>query len=256
MLLPIVSSRKLMSRLILQKDKPFLGFIESFQKHEFSEYHSDICVYICEYNAEVFTSDIYEKLTFQEPSHIRKAVTKRRAEFLAGRLAAMVALESLNARDVSVSTGMHRNPIWPDGYVGSISHTSERAIAVVSQDHAVTFVGIDHEAIIPMNVATKIAPQILTSDEMQLYYQLSMSFTQFCTIIFSAKESLFKAIYPKVEMYINFSEARVTEICVTNKRFSIQLCSTLVSGELEVGKTFTGHLLSCGSFITTLISSN
>ncbi|MCG7497381.1 4'-phosphopantetheinyl transferase superfamily protein [Vibrio sp. Of7-15] len=256
MLLPIVSSRKLMSHLILQKEKPFSGFIESFQKHEFSEYHSGLSVYMCEYNTEMFSSDIYDKLTFQEPTHISKAVTKRRAEFLAGRITAMVALESLNARDVSVAVGMQRNPIWPEGYVGSISHTSKRAIAAVSPSHAATLVGIDYEEIIPINVATKIAPQILTSDELHLYYQLSMGFAQFFTIVFSAKESLFKAIYPKVEMYINFSEAKVTEICTAKKTFTIELCSTLLSDELEVGQVFKGHLLLDETSITTMICTS
>lgn len=256
MLLPIVSSRKLMSHLIFQKDDSFLGFIESFQQHEFSEYHSDICVYICEYNADMFSSDIYEKLTFQEPHHISQAVTKRRAEFLAGRITAMVALESLNARDLSVAIGMQRNPIWPEGYVGSISHTSKRAIAVVSPSHAATLVGIDYEEIIPINVATKLAPQILTSDELQLYYQLSMGFAQFFTIVFSAKESLFKAIYPKVEMYINFSEAKVTKICTVKKTFTIELCSTLLSDELEIGQAFQGYLLLDEESLTTMICTS
>lgn len=255
MLLPIVSSRKLTSHLILQKERPFSGFIESFQKHEFSEYHPDICVYICEYNADMFSSDIYEKLTFQEPHHISQAVKKRRAEFLAGRITAMVALESLNARDLSVAIGMQRNPIWPEGYTGSISHTSKRAIAVVSPSHAATLVGIDYEYIIPINVATKIAPQILTSDELQLYYQLSMDFAQFLTIVFSAKESLFKAIYPKVEMYINFSEAKVTDICRVKKIFTIELCSTLSPDVLDAGDVLKGHYISCSSFVTTLICS-
>lgn len=255
MLLPIVSSRKLTSHLVLEKEKPFVDFIESCRRHPFADYHPDIRVYACHYQAEKFCGDIYEKLTFEEPEHIRKAVTKRRAEFLAGRIAAMVALESLDAREVGVATGTHRNPIWPQGYLGSISHTSERALAVVAPEGSVTYLGIDHEAMIPMNVATKIAPQILNSDEMQLYYQLSIDFDQFCTIVFSVKESIFKAIYPKVERYINFSEARVTAVCTESHSFSVELCSTLLAGELEEGKVFKGHFISCDSFVTTLICS-
>lgn len=253
MLLPIVSSRKLTSHLVLEKEKPFVDFIESCRRHPFADYHPDIRVYACHYQAEKFCGDIYEKLTFEEPEYIRKAVTKRRAEFLAGRIAAMVALESLDAREVGVATGTHRNPIWPQGFLGSISHTSELALAVVAPEGSVTYVGIDHEAMIPMNVATKIAPQILNSDEMQLYHQLSIDFDQFCTIVFSAKESVFKAIYPKVERYINFSEARVTQICVEKQRFELELCSTLLRDELPAGKVFHGRLLICAHFITTLI---
>ncbi len=253
MLLPVVSSRKLMSHLLLEKETFFVDFIESFHRHEFAEYHPDIRVYTCQYKAEKFCDDIYEKLTFDEPDCIRKAVTKRRAEFLAGRIAAMVALESLDVCEVGVATGMHRNPIWPNGYVGSISHTSERAIAVVAPEGSVTYVGIDHEAIIPMNVATKIAPQILTSEEIQLFYQMNISFDLFCTIVFSVKESVFKAIYPKIEMYINFSEARVTEISFEHRQFRAELCSTLLVGELEKGKVLRGYLRITDGYVSTMV---
>ncbi len=256
MLLPIVSSRKLISRLVLEKEEPFVDFIKSFREHEFAECHPEIRVYTCQYKADKFCGHIYKKLTFDEPHHIQQAVFKRRAEFLAGRIAAMVALEALDSREVRVATGTRRNPIWPRGYLGSISHTSERAMAVVAPEGSATYVGIDHEEIMSTNLATKIAPQILTSQEMQIYYQLNMGFEQFCTIVFSVKESVFKAIYPKVDMYVNFNAARVTEICTESQSFSVELCSTLLPGELEAGKVFKGYLLIDYLSVSTLVCTD
>ncbi|EPO3035330.1 4'-phosphopantetheinyl transferase family protein [Vibrio cholerae] len=256
MLLPIVSSRKLMSHLVLEKEKPFVDFIDSFQIHEFAEYHPDIRGYTCQYKVEKFCGDIYEKLPFDEPEHIRNAVIKRRAEFLAGRIAAMVALESLAAREVRVAIGPHRNPIWPEGYLGSITHTSTNAIAVVAPKWSVTYLGIDHETMIPINVATRIAPQILTCEEMVLYHQLSIGFDQFCTIVFSIKESVFKAVYPKVERYLDFSEARVTDICFEKREFRAELCSGQWGGDLKKGKVLKGHFRVADGYVSTMVCTN
>ena len=53
--------------------------------------------------------------------------------FLAGRITAMFALEKIGIKNTSVPIGNNRMPIFPEGCVGSITHTCERAFVAVSK---------------------------------------------------------------------------------------------------------------------------
>jgi 4'-phosphopantetheinyl transferase EntD len=51
---------------------------------------------------------------------------RRREEFLLGRCAARLALRKAGLRyDLPVLRGSRREPCWPDGFVGSITHCEE-----------------------------------------------------------------------------------------------------------------------------------
>src|SRR3990167_7038028 len=47
----------------------------------------------CQYISDKFSDDLYENLPFNEPDIVKLSVKKRRAEFLAGRVAAIAALK-------------------------------------------------------------------------------------------------------------------------------------------------------------------
>lgn len=69
---------------------------------------------------------------------------KRKAEHLAGRIAAVHALREFGLKTVP-GIGTQRQPVWPQGlHLGSISHSASTALAVVSRQP----VGIDIEAIL------------------------------------------------------------------------------------------------------------
>ncbi|MEO9111197.1 MAG: hypothetical protein ABI387_00960, partial [Lacunisphaera sp.] len=77
---------------------------------------------------------------------VERAVEKRQREFAAGRLAAKVALEKLDAvagevalapgatiTATAIPIGADRSPTWPPGIAGSITHTAEVAACVVAR---------------------------------------------------------------------------------------------------------------------------
>jgi 4'-phosphopantetheinyl transferase EntD len=67
----------------------------------------------------------------KEQAVITWAVEKRRREFRTVRLCARRALRELNLAPVAVLSGEHREPLWPPGVVGSMTHcTGYRAAAV------------------------------------------------------------------------------------------------------------------------------
>ncbi|MEI8635195.1 hypothetical protein P4S72_30355 [Vibrio sp. PP-XX7] len=67
------------------------------------------------------------------PDTLHRAVLKRKCEFLAGRLCAKRAMAEcgINA-ETTLGIGEHREPLWPEGVIGSISHCDTQAVAVVT----------------------------------------------------------------------------------------------------------------------------
>ncbi len=136
------------------------------------------------------------------PAH---AAQQRRArDHLAGRLAASRALRALTGHAPTIGRDADGAPLWPQGVVGAISHSGGRAVALVgrSTDHA--GLGVDLE-----RVASRkdIAALILSQDEMARLGQAPGALM--LTLAFSAKESLFKALYPRVGHVFGFDAAEL-----------------------------------------------
>ncbi|PXG03701.1 4'-phosphopantetheinyl transferase, partial [Brucella abortus] len=96
-------------------------------------------------------------------------------------------------------------PIWPPGMVGSISHSKGCAIAVAARQSRYLGLGIDIERLQTESSARKIAPQILGESELRQLPEAGRAFL--VSLAFSAKESLFKALYPAVQQFQSFHAA-------------------------------------------------
>jgi len=144
------------------------------------------------------------------PTEVSAAVKKRKAEFVAGRTVANDALERLGYSDFSIKIGELRSPVWPESVVGSISHSDNAAVAVaacISEQHAL---GIDIQPVVSTETLNEISHLIIGSDEKKILSELGLDEERQLTVIFSAKESLFKAIFPYVRHYLEFSDAKLT----------------------------------------------
>lgn len=210
---------------------------------------------VCRYKSDKFSDDLYENLPFKEPDVVKLAVKKRRAEFLAGRTAAVAALKLMGECASDIAIGMHRNPVWPEGIAGSITHNSNMALAVVANKTDVRFVGIDCEDIFSLNTAESVSNVILTDSEIKYLKKNRIDLNLFCTLVFSAKESLFKAMYPHTHQYMEFDVADVFDICLVSKIFKIKL-TRRVTPEFDVGKCFSGHFEFRSDHIITMIICN
>src|SRR5689334_7800046 len=60
-----------------------------------------------------------------------RACERKQADWIAGRAAARLALEQLGAEDPAILRGDAGEPLWPDGFSGSITHCYPWSIAVV-----------------------------------------------------------------------------------------------------------------------------
>ena len=90
-------------------------------------------------------------------------VVGRRREYLAGRLAARTALQTLGADDLVVGRN-DSAPVWPIGYCGSISHSAELAVAIVARSRHWRALGIDIEVRFAAN-RIRVMQQAMSVDE-------------------------------------------------------------------------------------------
>lgn len=136
------------------------------------------------------------------------ALPRRVTEFRLGRHAAHLALEQLGREPEPILRGSSREPIWPSGVVGSITHSRNLAIALVgrSSDSAGTGVDLENRDRYFPGLETKIARE----DEQARLRQLDAARKAEMTLeIFSAKESIYKAFFPRVGRYFGFMTARI-----------------------------------------------
>ena len=230
-------------------------FIPGYSLHNFSEPDKKIFVTRCKFNSKQFSDKYYNHLPFNEPFSIKSAVIKRRAEFLAGRLMAVIALEHIGIKQGNIPIGHNRMPIWPEEYVGSITHSSELALAVASPKQNILFTGIDCEEIFSPSTAENISSELLSSNELELFNSSKLNFSLYCTIVFSAKESLFKALYPYVGKYFDFRVAELIEINPNIGKFKIKINQTLNNSNIIKGLEFSGRIEICQSYVLTIISN-
>lgn len=147
-----------------------------------------------------------EKLSRCEIAAVERAVSRRRAEYAAGRIAAKQALAQLGVQNVSIPVANDRSPIWPTGFVGSISHAGNYAIACVAKRAERVGIGIDIE------VAESLDPdlwqQVLTAQEIDSLNRLDLSRRcRVASAIYSLKEALFKFQYPITREWLDFHSA-------------------------------------------------
>ncbi|MFV0489813.1 MAG: 4'-phosphopantetheinyl transferase [Vibrio fluvialis] len=158
------------------------------------------------------------------PEDLQCAVAKRQAEFLAGRVAACDALQAAGVPPQMLAVGKHRAPRWPQSVVGSISHNANLALAVAQRvDSDALLLGVDVESRIDERPLPAIQSTIATAQEAVILARVSLNAAQRVTTLFSAKESLFKALYPRVGQYLEFHDSRLLTWDEANGRLTLQL---------------------------------
>ncbi|MDM3869940.1 4'-phosphopantetheinyl transferase superfamily protein [Porticoccus sp. W117] len=202
------------------------------------------------FDVAAYQPDCYQQFNIPLPQRVSKAVPKRQAEFLAGRYCAARALSALGSDNLNVQSGENRIPIWPQKTIGSISHTAGKAVAVAGWQRDYAGVGIDCETLVSDEVCERIYDTITTPEDSQLFDNGCWQKPWFFTLMFSAKESLFKALYPTVNKYFGFDKAQLLE--VTEEGFVIALRETLNS-RWQKGQTFSGRYLSLDGYLVTLL---
>lgn len=178
---------------------------------------------------------------------------KRQIEHVAGRVCAAQALSDagygFHAPPRDPSTGQ---PLWPAGWCGSITHSHGIAAAVTGQTTRWHGLGLDLEKTLVPDRAQRLRRAILTADEQHwMDGHCPEAAALNLTLVFSAKESLFKTLNPLTGTYFGFQDARVIPGNQAGQ-LQLQLLRDL-SGPYLAGTLFSGVWATYGHGVLTLV---
>ncbi len=139
-----------------------------------------------------------------ETRAIQGAVPIRQREFRVGRSCARRALSALGLPPTAIPMGANREPVWPPGYIGSISHSRNYCVAAAAKSNSdLASLAIDIE--IAGIVAADLACEICLPEEKDWLDHLDEAQMQLAlTVIFSAKECAYKCQYALTRRLIGF----------------------------------------------------
>jgi len=140
---------------------------------------------------------------------------ERRNEFLIGRYCVELAQINAGIPISKIGISNYRLPDWPEGLRGSVSHSNGMCVCILS-DNNIAGIGVDVETIFTEEEALLLSDQISNNEEIKLMTS-QIPFATACTIIFSLKESVFKAIYPSFHTYFGFDALLIEKVDVINR---------------------------------------
>ena len=207
------------------------------------------------FDLQNFVGDDYFRHKMPMANAVRHATRKRQAEFLGGRIAARAALAARGLPGCILGTGSKREPLWPAGWTGSITHSHNVAMAVAlpSRPNLPNGIGLDIESVLDLQLLLEIKHSIMDKREADLLLRSkTLSFVEGGTLLFSAKESLFKALFYQVRDWFDFDAARLTSFNSEEQVFTLQLTRSLAP-HLFAGRQFCGTYRAFDDKLLTLI---
>lgn len=190
------------------------------------------------------------------PERLASAVLKRRVEFLAGRYCARAALRVVapELAELVVSTGESREPLWPAGIAGAISHTGGYAAVAVARAAEARGVGLDIERWVKPTAPETIGSHIARDGELDaLVAQTAWTAPEALTLVFSAKESVYKCLYPEVQRFFGFHDATIERVDVARGTFVARLEVTLTDA-LPAGFALEGRFERLDDVLVTALT--
>jgi 4'-phosphopantetheinyl transferase EntD len=189
----------------------------------------------------------------EEEAVVARAVDKRRREFTAARACARAGLARLGLPPVPILPGLRGAPQWPPGIVGSMTHCAGYRASAVARAEDMLTLGLDAEPddVLPDGVLAAVA----TAGEQAALAALAAAAPSpsWDRLLFSAKESVYKAWFPLTQRWLGFKEAEVT-INPADGTFAARL---LVEGPEVDGRPltcFSGRWLARNGLVLTAIA--
>lgn len=231
-------------------------FVEELQFERIP--NMEIYAVSCMFKEEGYHQQLFNYLNIYYPMSLDNAVNKRCAEFLAGRYVAREVLRKsawIAEPIPTITVGKNRMPNFPFPIAGSISHTDNLAVCAIvkSAPESKRYLGIDVESYMSIVQADEVWKSIHTRQELSLAVEQGISREIATTLYFSAKESLFKAIYPQIGFYFGFEVAQI--ISVNLQKSKLMLC--IVSAKQEFAhyknKIFECNFKLHDNYVSTLL---
>lgn len=202
-------------------------------------------------SVDMYGDDPTGYLLPEEAAQVGSAVERRKREFATGRTCARRALRELGLPATSILRGPKREPLWPSGVVGSITHCPGYCAAALAREPEVLTVGIDAE--IHEELPPGVLDQVATEPERAWLAAASTERIRWDRLLFSAKESVYKAWFPLTGRWLGFNDALVT-FDPTEGTFHARLlvAPPTVDGRELTG--FAGRFLARDGLVLTAIA--
>ncbi|MFH9426324.1 4'-phosphopantetheinyl transferase [Streptomyces sp. NPDC017529] len=145
----------------------------------------------------------------EEEAVVARAVDKRRREFATVRTCARRAMEKLGVPPQPVLPDQRGAPRWPKGLLGSMTHCDGYRAAALARATDLASVGIDAEphGPLPAGVLHSVS---LPAERARLALLAARHPTvHWDRLLFSAKESVYKAWFPLTGKWLDFEEADI-----------------------------------------------
>ena len=184
----------------------------------------------------------------EERSFVARAVPARVLEFTTGRSCARAALAHLGCPPVAIAVGEQREPLWPPGFIGSITHCKGHCAAAVARwepgtANAIAGLGLDAEPALPL--PEDVARMVCSDGEREWIEQHRQDGLPWDRVVFSAKESVFKCIFPITRQFLDFQDVELTFV---GER-SFQICAPGLPAAAK-------HVRGCTAFREGFILTN
>nr|WP_205615765.1 4'-phosphopantetheinyl transferase superfamily protein [Streptomyces harenosi] len=175
----------------------------------------------------------------EEAELVARAVAKRRREFAAVRVCARRAMDKLGVPPQPILPGERGAPRWPSGLAGSMTHCDGYCAAALVRATDLASLGIDAEPdeTLPEGVLEAVALPAeaerlrrLTADRPDVHWD---------RLLFSAKESVYKAWFPLTGKWLDFSEADIVITADPGERRGSFRAALLVPGPWVGGRRLT-----------------
>ncbi|MGW1721678.1 4'-phosphopantetheinyl transferase family protein [Streptomyces sp. NPDC002306] len=145
----------------------------------------------------------------EEAAVVAQAVAKRRREFAVVRSCARRAMEKLGVPPQPVLPGERGAPRWPAGLTGSMTHCDGYCAAALVRAGDLASLGIDAEPHQPLPEGVLPAVSLPTEEERLRRLTAEHPEVHWDRLLFSAKESVYKAWFPLTGQWLEFTEADI-----------------------------------------------
>ena len=138
-----------------------------------------------------------------EAVSFRRSVPAVRRRSGAARRVARGLLAEFGVHDFALVRAAAGGLAWPLGYLGSVSHDEDVAVAVVAKTCGYAALGVDVEPALAL--PAEIRWLVATPTERQHYSDEVLS----SRTLFVVKEAVFKAVYPRDGAFLDFQDIEV-----------------------------------------------
>ncbi len=194
----------------------------------------------------------HQEIVVEIPEQLGQARVRTRArDVMLGRACAQIALRQAGASSCDVDASPSRAPVWPDQWTGSLSHAAGIAWAMVARQADFASLGIDLERLLDGEALESVRSLVLTPGERQFEGGPTSDGTAWLsTLIFSAKESIFKCLSPLVRGFIDFNEMELSSVDLAAGLLRF-VCLRRFSSWLDRGKQVDVRFARVGDLVLT-----